>query len=133
MQAAIVREAETGAGRRVFDLQLDQLGPYSLAFTRNGRHMLLGGRKGHLALLDWQHAQLGAEIQVDPFAGKVWTCCHTFHIALEGARKPRFRLQMAASSKYSRSVVGLWVQEQNVLGADRYQIMHAYVEPDTEK
>ena len=64
LQRAITGEAEVGAGRKVFDLQLDRLGPYSLAFTRSGRHMLLGGRKGHLALMDWQRAQLLSEHQV---------------------------------------------------------------------
>ena len=63
-QAAIMEEAELGASRRVFDLQLDQLGPYSLAFNRSGRRLLLGGRKGHIALLDWQQARPLAEVQV---------------------------------------------------------------------
>lgn len=66
VQKAITGEAEVGASRKVFDLQLDRLGPYSLAFTRSGRHMLLGGRKGHLALMDWQRAQLLSENQVAP-------------------------------------------------------------------
>ncbi|KAK9803205.1 hypothetical protein WJX73_003153 [Symbiochloris irregularis] len=63
-QKAIIGEAEVGVTRKVFDLQLDRLGPYSLAFTRNGRQMLLGGRKGHLALMDWQRAHLLSEVQV---------------------------------------------------------------------
>ena len=53
-----------GAARKVFDLKLSELGPYNLAFTRNGRHMLLGGRKGHLAVMDWQSMRSVCELQV---------------------------------------------------------------------
>lgn len=53
-----------GAARKVFDLKLTELGPYNLAFTRNGRHMLLGGRKGHLAVMDWQSMRTVCELQV---------------------------------------------------------------------
>jgi hypothetical protein len=63
-QQDIVGAVEVGAGRKAFDLQLDQLGPYSLDFSRSGRHMLLAGRKGHLALLDWQRSRLICEVQV---------------------------------------------------------------------
>lgn len=47
----------------MFDLDLPELGPYNLAFTRSGRHMLLGGRRGHLALMDWQQRHLVCEVQ----------------------------------------------------------------------
>lgn len=62
--AAALQAVDAGAGRKVFDLQLDQLGPYSLDFSRSGRHMLLAGRKGHLALMDWQRTRLICEVQV---------------------------------------------------------------------
>eukprot|EP00887_Chlorella_sp_A99_P001363 scaffold8.g1363.t1 len=63
-QEEIVKEVEVGAGRKVYDLSLAQLGPYALDFTRNGRHLLLGGRKGHLAMLDWQRQRRVCEVQV---------------------------------------------------------------------
>ncbi|KAL4534869.1 hypothetical protein Ndes2526A_g05736 [Nannochloris sp. 'desiccata'] len=63
-QQDIVKEVDTGAARKVFDLSLTELGPYSLDFSRSGRHMLLGGRKGHLALLDWQRLHTVCELQV---------------------------------------------------------------------
>ncbi|BDA41031.1 WD repeat-containing protein 46 [Coccomyxa sp. Obi] len=63
-QEEIVREAETGAAQKVFDLDLPELGPYNLGFTRSGRHMLLGGRKGHLAIMEWQQRHLVCEVQV---------------------------------------------------------------------
>ena len=59
-----MQEAETGAAKKVFDLDLPELGPYNLTFTRSGRHMLLGGRKGHLALMEWQQRHLVCEVQV---------------------------------------------------------------------
>ncbi len=60
----MLQAVDVGAGRKVFDLQLDQLGPYSIDFNRSGRHMLLAGRKGHLALMDWQRRHLICEVQV---------------------------------------------------------------------
>ena len=63
---ALPQAVEVGAARKAFDLSLPQLGPYSLAFTRSGRHMLLAGRKGHLALMDWQRSRLVCEVQVRP-------------------------------------------------------------------
>jgi hypothetical protein len=63
-QAEIAAAAEAGAARKVFDLSLPELGPYSLDFTRSGRFALLGGRRGHLALLDWQRMATVTEVQV---------------------------------------------------------------------
>lgn len=63
-QQEIAEAAETGAARKAFDLSLPQLGPYALNFSRSGRHMLLAGRKGHLAMMDWQRSRLICEVQV---------------------------------------------------------------------
>ncbi len=64
VQDEVVQAAEVGAARKVFDLSLTELGPYSLDFTRSGRYLALAGRKGHLALMDWQRGKLITEIQV---------------------------------------------------------------------
>lgn len=48
----------------MFDLSLD-LGPYSIDYSRNGNHLLLGGRKGHIALMDWNSFKLESEIFVN--------------------------------------------------------------------
>ena len=48
----------------IFDLKLDAFGPYkSLDFTRNGQHLVIGSKKGHIALLDWKKKDLLCEFQ----------------------------------------------------------------------
>ncbi|KAJ2505351.1 putative U3 small nucleolar RNA-associated protein 7, partial [Coemansia sp. RSA 2052] len=49
---------------KIFDLKLEEFGPYVMDYTTNGRHLLLGGRKGHLATMDWRSGRLGAEFHV---------------------------------------------------------------------
>ncbi|KAI3628013.1 putative U3 small nucleolar RNA-associated protein 7 [Malassezia furfur] len=70
-QAQIQSEVGVETARKGFELHLGggrggtpSLGPYRLDYTRNGRHLLLGGRKGHLAAFDWQSGKLSCEIQV---------------------------------------------------------------------
>lgn len=43
------------------------LGPYNMGYTSNGRYMLLGGRKGHLAMMDMLHMDLIKEFEVSSF------------------------------------------------------------------
>lgn len=56
--------------RKSFSLSLDggkdgvSMGPYRCDYTRNGRNVVLAGRKGHLAAFDWQAGNLAFEIQV---------------------------------------------------------------------
>lgn len=47
-----------------FELKLEELGPYRADYTRNGRHLLLAGRKGHVATMDWRAGKLGCELQL---------------------------------------------------------------------
>ncbi len=47
-----------------FSLALDHFGPYTCRYTRNGKFLLLGGEKGHVALLDWKKKKLVTETHV---------------------------------------------------------------------
>ena len=48
----------------IFDLKLTEFAPYkAMDFTRNGKHLLIGSRKGHIALLDWKKKDLVCEFQ----------------------------------------------------------------------
>lgn len=62
-----VREAvgtET-AGKGGFELRLTAgLGPYVFDYSANGRGLLLAGRKGHVAGMEWRGGGLGCELQV---------------------------------------------------------------------
>lgn len=46
-----------------FQLKLDA-GPYTGDYTRNGRELLMAGRKGHVATMDWRDGKLGCELQL---------------------------------------------------------------------
>ncbi|KAJ1502954.1 hypothetical protein HMI54_004792 [Coelomomyces lativittatus] len=49
---------------KIFDLNLSTFGPYFIDYTPNGRHLLLGGQKGHIATMDWKKGQLKCEFYV---------------------------------------------------------------------
>jgi U3 small nucleolar RNA-associated protein 7 len=63
-QEDIAAATEYGAAKKVIHLDLPELGPYKCAFSRSGRHMVLGGAMGHLAVMEWQRAHLTCEVQV---------------------------------------------------------------------
>ncbi len=54
--------AETA--KKGFELRLEGLGPYLCDYTRNGKGLLLAGRKGHVATMDWRGGRLGCELQL---------------------------------------------------------------------
>jgi len=47
-----------------FYLKLEESGPYMSEYSRNGRHLLIAGRKGHVATMDWRDGKLGCELQL---------------------------------------------------------------------
>ncbi|KAG6548052.1 hypothetical protein Mapa_010486 [Marchantia paleacea] len=63
-QEAIVKEVDITSARKAFDLQLQDLGPYTLDYNNNGKYLVIGGRKGHLAIMDWKQSKLITELQV---------------------------------------------------------------------
>ena len=50
--------------KKGFELKLEGLGPYIVDYTRNGRSLLLAGRKGHVSTMDWRGGTLGCELQL---------------------------------------------------------------------
>ncbi|KAK6200322.1 component of small subunit processosome [Scheffersomyces amazonensis] len=45
-----------------FELNLPKLGPYQIDYSRNGRDLLLGGIKGHVASIDWRKGAMNCEL-----------------------------------------------------------------------
>ncbi|RFU25400.1 hypothetical protein B7463_g10935, partial [Scytalidium lignicola] len=63
-QDEIQKEVAIETAKKGFELKLDGLGPYACDYTRNGRELLLAGRKGHIATMDWREGKLGCELQL---------------------------------------------------------------------
>lgn len=63
-QDEIKQSVALETAKKGFELKLDQLGPYVCDYTRNGKDLLLAGRKGHVATMDWREGKLGCELQL---------------------------------------------------------------------
>ncbi|KXJ96867.1 WD40-repeat-containing domain protein [Microdochium bolleyi] len=63
-QEDITDDVSEVTAKKRFELKLEQLGPYVFEYSRNGRDLLLGGRKGHIATMDWREGKLGCEVQL---------------------------------------------------------------------
>jgi U3 small nucleolar RNA-associated protein 7 len=50
--------------KKAFHFKLD-MGPYMADYTRNGRSLLLAGRKGHIATCDWRAGKAGCELHLN--------------------------------------------------------------------
>ncbi|KAL8736433.1 MAG: hypothetical protein Q9166_000225 [cf. Caloplaca sp. 2 TL-2023] len=57
-------ELSIETARKGFELKLEDLGPYVADYTRNGRGLLLAGRKGHVSTMDWRAGELRCELQL---------------------------------------------------------------------
>ncbi|KAG1313843.1 hypothetical protein G6F62_000634 [Rhizopus arrhizus] len=64
-QEKLKKEVDVNTASKMFSLELPQHGPYRIDYTRNGRHLLIGGHKGHLAAFDWQTGGLHFEMNVN--------------------------------------------------------------------
>ncbi|KAI1294030.1 WD40-repeat-containing domain protein [Xylaria venustula] len=64
-QDEILDSVSVATAQKRFDLTLNELGPYVFDYSRNGRSLLLGGRKGHIASMDWRTGKLNCEFQVN--------------------------------------------------------------------
>ncbi|CUS08999.1 unnamed protein product [Tuber aestivum] len=65
-QADLRKSVDVATAQKVkgFELKLPTFGPYFMDYTRNGRYLLLGGRRGHVASFDWREGKLGSEMQL---------------------------------------------------------------------
>ncbi|SJM85748.1 probable U3 small nucleolar RNA-associated protein 7 [Zygosaccharomyces bailii] len=64
-QSEIKDNVDIATANKALDLSLKEFGPYSVNFTRNGTHLLIAGRKGHVASMDWRKGELRAELNVN--------------------------------------------------------------------
>ncbi|MCI4381103.1 hypothetical protein PGIGA_G00247660 [Pangasianodon gigas] len=63
-QEDIAEAVDITSGAKYFNLHLTQFGPYRLDYSRTGRHLLLGGRRGHVSCIEWQTKNLMCEMNV---------------------------------------------------------------------
>ena len=63
-QEDLKSEVAVETAKKGFELRLEGLGPYTADYTRNGRSLLLAGRKGHVCTMDWRGGELGCELQL---------------------------------------------------------------------
>jgi len=63
-QNDILKDVAVETAKKGFELKLERLGPYTADYTRNGRGLLLAGRKGHVSTMDWRAGTLGCELQL---------------------------------------------------------------------
>jgi len=61
-QQEIKRAVDPESAAKSFDLNLQAFGPYKMSYTRNGKYLLIGGRKGHVAAFDWNSKSLMCEV-----------------------------------------------------------------------
>lgn len=62
-QEQIKGSVDKVSARKVFELTMEY-GPYKQRYTRNGRHLLIGGQKGHVALMEWSTGKVKTELHL---------------------------------------------------------------------
>ena len=63
-QRQIAQQVDEQTRRKAYNMSLERFGPYRACYTANGRHLLLAGAKGHLAIVDWEQGKINREVHV---------------------------------------------------------------------
>ena len=58
-QSQIAKAVDLNTACKAYNMTLDRLGPYKISYTADGRRLLLGGKKGHVAVVDWDGSHVG--------------------------------------------------------------------------
>lgn len=64
-QDEIVENVDISTANKRFELKLNDFGPYTIDYSRNGRDLILGGKKGHVASFDWRLGKLHTELNLN--------------------------------------------------------------------
>ncbi|KAF4036466.1 BING4CT (NUC141) domain protein [Phytophthora infestans] len=64
-QRQLADNVDVNTARKIFSLDLPDYGSYRVKYTRNGRNLLLGSQKGHLAQMDSLRMKLTCEFQAN--------------------------------------------------------------------
>ncbi|KAK5779123.1 hypothetical protein RI543_003008 [Arxiozyma heterogenica] len=64
-QEEIKSNVDVSTANKALDLSLKEFGPYYTNYSRSGTHLLISGRKGHVASMDWRKGELRAELHLN--------------------------------------------------------------------
>ncbi|PJF16724.1 hypothetical protein PSACC_03490 [Paramicrosporidium saccamoebae] len=64
-QDEISKAVSLQSSKKHFELKLTDSGSYNIDYTRDGRHLLIAGRRGHVAAIEWECGRLRCELQLD--------------------------------------------------------------------
>jgi U3 small nucleolar RNA-associated protein 7 len=64
-QQEIEQVVDSSTANKKFELSLPEFGPYTIDYSRNGRILLLAGRKGHVASIDWRKGDIACELHLN--------------------------------------------------------------------
>ena len=65
-QTEILQHVDVNAKKKAFDVELAEFGPYvAVDFCENGKCLVVGGRRGHVAAMEWNRHKLQCEVALD--------------------------------------------------------------------